>query len=236
MGGFAKKFGKIGYSILGAVAPALNAIAPGVGSIVSSLSTAQAQKIDTRQQESAMRKNIRAQSAGFGAMGQSSIQPKTSFNLGGILGGIGLGGMTRPTSSVISALSNGQDEEEKRASLRADEALSTLVQGGGDDDVRRAARKNKASKKDLLMHLRRVEMVDMTRGADGGEVPLSAGDKFLLSNEIERIFRTKRRSAGGIPKSVARFIEKGRTLARLFQSAPRLVSAVKGKGRFRRIG
>lgn len=232
--GFGKKFGKIGYSILGAVAPALNAIAPGVGSIVSGLSTAQAQKIDTRQQESAMRKNIRAQSAAGSAL---QIKP-ASFDMGTVLSGIGIPGLgsTRPTSSVVTALNGAQDDEERRASVRADEALTTLVQGGGDEDVRRAARKNKASKKDLLMHLRRVEMVDMTRGADGGEVPLSAGDKFLLSNEIERIFRSRRRSAGGIPKSVARFIEKGRTIARLFASAPRLVSAVKAKGRFRRIG
>ena len=226
------KLGAMAYSVVGAAAPALNAVLPGLGTVVGSMAQTQSAQIQNRQASRLVKGQIAAANAANGA-GQS-LTPSSSalmrgINIPGLFPGLSPG---RPaTSSMATSMMQDGDEEDKRASLRADEALTTLVQGGSDDQVRKAARKNRASKKDIITHLQRVSMVDITKG-EGGEMPLSPGDKHLLSNEIERIFR-KKRHGGPIPKSVARFIDKGRTLARLFASAPRLVSAVGHKHRRR---
>jgi len=232
-------FKKIGSALKSVASPVLKlagSVVPGLGLVTTPIAAA----LDAKQQEKQMKAALQAQAQALTSPGTSSLSlPEIIGKIPGLPGvssPTGIGGIMVPSAPVSSSmqtgLANATGDDDQLASLRADPALTAMVQGASDADVRALARKHRASKKDLLRHLGRITEVDIDSDAGLQAVALSVGDKFMLSNEIEKIFRTRRRR-GAIPKSVIRFVRKGREIAKLFMSAPRLVSAARRK---RRIG
>jgi hypothetical protein len=131
-----------------------------------------------------------------------------------------------PTTSLAQGLQQGGGSDDQMASMRADPVLTMLVHGRPMADIRKKAREMKASKQDLLTHLGRITVVDISSQEGAQPQELTVSDKVLLAQAIKRIF-PGRRHAGPIPKGVARWVEKSRAAARIFMSAPKLLSIKK---------
>jgi len=77
--------------------------------------------------------------------------------------------------------------------------IALILSGAGDAAVRVAARTARVGKKALMETLVAMEMLS------GGRA-FSVSDKMFISNEIEKIFKPRRRST--IPKSLRRSIKQ----------------------------
>jgi len=133
------------------------------------------------------------------------------MSLSNVLGGIfsigqqlfpGDNGLTRPQPTRVA----GQFSRQVTASgvgttgiltPGAPAIIALILSGSGDATVRTAARTARVGKKQLLESL--VAMDEMSAGR-----AFSPSDKMFVSNEIEKIFKPRRRSA--IPKTLKRSV------------------------------
>jgi len=125
-----------------------------------------------------------------------------AFDLGGFLGTVvttalpailGTGDDTAPTAGTAGPVSavaltapGGGDPRALTAS--AMQVLSIMADGASDAMVRSAARDAGVSKKQLFLALMAVDILS-------GKTALSSLEKIAISDQIERIFRRKRRPA-----------------------------------------
>ncbi len=130
-----------------------------------------------------------------------------ALDLGGIFGAVTSilsPALTRP-APMVGVSPNGQ----QRVGLTpvggggvvvgAGGVIEMILDGAGDATVRAAARMARVGKRDLLDTL---VAIDITTGG----AALTGSQKMFLSNEIEKIFKPRRRSA--IPKNLRRMVKQ----------------------------
>jgi len=145
-----------------------------------------------------------------------------AFDLGGFLGGLAttaLGNIldddTAPTAGTATtavALTAPGGGDPRALTGGALHVLSIMADGASDSMVRSAARDGGISKKQLFQALMAVDILS-------GKTALSSLEKIAISDQIERIFRRKRRPA--ISRADRNIVKRVKFFSRAFGGSSR---------------
>lgn len=162
--------------------------------------------------KSAKKKQRQARRAQRAAAGEATT---------GTLGALGEVG-EQGAAGAAGAMAGGGDR-----ATAASNAITTLITGGSDKMVRAMAHQGRASKTDILTLLQALDSVDVSTAEGAQQRSLGVSDKILLSNEIERIFRTRR--GRGIPRSLVRLVKQVKYVKKMLGAASSVASVGKGR-------
>lgn len=117
-------------------------------------------------------------------------------------------------------LANGPEDHASRMQ-KGTMIIHAIAAGLGDNQVRQVARKYSGTKDDALYALANIRVIDTQWGPGDRNQVLGASDKILLANEVDSIFKRRRRRA--VPKFITNFCKQAQAMKKLFrasQSAP----------------